>query len=256
MPLQRCGAKEPARSRRLTPRRPQRSESCAGPRYEIFTLGSEDRNGGRGLTAVDVRTVSGAWRTPRPAPSPLTMCPSSPQAIRAAEARADQAGGGACPKRQAEEELSYAAQAIDKTAGSMRLAEIEEGPLWLLSQRAAAAGPVALRRPGSASLGACHRAGARCSRLASCESGWVGLRPAAGFWDRWAVRFRLVLVLVRGSFGVSRWPVCESGSGSRRRECRRVNIKYTHDSDPQLAQTDNVAARRPTMTRRTASQCH
>ena len=198
MPLQRFGAKEPARSRRLTPRRPQRSESCAGPRYEIFTLGSEDRNGGRGLTAVDVRTVSGAWRTPRPAPSPLTMCPSSPQAIRAAEDRADQVGGGGCPKRQAEEELSYAAQAIDKTAGSMRLAEIEEGPLWLLSQRAAAAGPVALRRPGSASFGACHRAGARCSRLASCESGRVGLRPAAGLWDRWAVRFPLVLVRVRG----------------------------------------------------------
>ena len=160
VPLQRFGANEPARSRRLTPRRPQRRESCAGPRYEIFTLGSEDRNGGRGLTAVDVRTVSGAWRTPRPAPSPLTMCPSSPQAIRAAEDRADQVGGGACPKRQAEEELSNAAQAIDKTAGSMRLAEIEEGPLWLLALRAAAAGPVALRRPGSASCGACRQAGA------------------------------------------------------------------------------------------------
>ena len=112
VPLQRLGANEPARSRRLTPRRLWRRGSCDGPRYEIFTLGSEDRNGGRGLTAVDVRTVSGAWRTPRPAPSPLTMCPSSPQAIRAAGARADQVGGGGCPKRQAEEELSYATQAI------------------------------------------------------------------------------------------------------------------------------------------------
>ena len=126
------------------------------------------------------------------------MCPSSPQAIRAAEARADQAGGGACPKQQAEEELSHAAQAIDKTAGSLRLAEIEEGPLPLLALRAAAAGSIALRRPGSASYGACHRAGARCSRLASCESGRVGLRPAAGLWDRWALRFPLVLVRVRG----------------------------------------------------------
>ena len=128
--LERFGAKEPARSRRLTPRGLWRRGSCDGPRYEIFTWGSEHRNGGRGPTAVDVRSALGARRAPRPAPLPLTMCPSSPQAIRAAGARADQVGGGGCPKRQAEEELSYAAQAIDKTAGSMRLAEIEEGPLF------------------------------------------------------------------------------------------------------------------------------
>ena len=75
-----------------------------------------------------------------------------------------------------------------------------------MSQLAAAAGPITRRRPGSASCGACHRAGARCSLLASCESGRVGLRPAAGLWDRWAVRFPLVLVLVSGPgwlFGVS-----------------------------------------------------
>ena len=62
--LQRFGAKEPARSRRLTPRRLWRRGSCDGPRYEIFTLGSEHRNGGLGLTAVDVRNASGAWRAP------------------------------------------------------------------------------------------------------------------------------------------------------------------------------------------------
>ena len=68
----------------------------------------------------------------RPSTGPFASdrVPSSPQAIRAAEARADQVGDGGCLKRQAEEELSYAAQAIDKTAGSMRLAEIEEGPLF------------------------------------------------------------------------------------------------------------------------------
>ena len=120
----------------------------------------------------------------RPSTGPFASdrVPSSPQAIRATEARADQVGGGACPKQHAEEELSYVAQAIDKTAGSLRLAEIEEGPLPLLALQAAAAGSIAIRRPGSASFGACHRAGARCSRLASCESGRVGLRPAAGLW--------------------------------------------------------------------------
>ena len=141
MPLQRLGANEPARSRRLTPRGLWRRGSCDGPRYEIFILGSEHQNGGRGPTAVDVRTVSGAWRAPRPAPSPLTMCPSSPQAIRAAGARADQVGGGGCPKRQAEEELDYAARSIDKTAGSLVLVEIKKDSLRLLSLRAAA-GPL------------------------------------------------------------------------------------------------------------------
>ena len=68
------------------------------------------------------------------------MCPSSPQAIRAAGARADQVGGGGCPKRQAEEELSYAAQAIDKTAGSLELVEIKKDSLRLLGLRAAAGG--------------------------------------------------------------------------------------------------------------------
>ena len=149
--LERFGAKEPARSRPLTPRRLWRRESCAGPRYEIFTLGSEDRNGGRGLTAVDVRTVSGAWRTPRPAPSPLTMCPSSPQAIRAAEDRADQVGGGGCPKRQAEEELDSAARSIDKTAGSLVLVEIKKDSLRLLGLRAAPSRRLGCRRPASAS---------------------------------------------------------------------------------------------------------
>ena len=139
MPLQRLGANEPARSRRLTPRGLWRRGSCDGPRYEIFTWGSEHRNGGRGPTAVDVRTVSGAWFGPRPASSPLTMCPSSPQAIRAAGARADQVGGGGCLKRQAKEKLDYTAQAIDETARSMRLAEIKKDSLRLLSLRAAAA---------------------------------------------------------------------------------------------------------------------
>ena len=141
MPLQRLGANEPARSRRLTPRGLWRRGSCDGPRYEIFTRGSEHRNGGRGPTAVDVRNALGARRAPRPAPLPLTMCPSSPQAIRAAGARADQVGGGGCPKRQAEEELSYAAQAIDKTAGSLELVEIKKDSLRLLGLRAAA-GPL------------------------------------------------------------------------------------------------------------------
>ena len=137
--LERFGAKEPARSRPLTPRRLWRRESCAGPRYEIFTLGSEQRNGGRGPTAVDVRNGLGAWRAPRPATLPLTMCPSSSQAIRAAGARADQVGGGGCLKRQAKEKLDYTAQAIDETARSMRLAEIKKDSLRLLSLRAAAA---------------------------------------------------------------------------------------------------------------------
>ena len=187
VPLQRLSVNEPARSRRLTPRGLWRRGSCDGPRYEIFTWGSEHRNGGRGPTAVDVRSALGARRAPRPAPLPLTMCPSSPQAIRAAGARAEQVGDGEHPRRQAEEELtqlSYAAQAIHKTAGSMRLAEIEEGPLWLLSQRAAAAGPVTRRRPGSASCGACSQAGAWRACLASSASGWIDLCPAAGLWDR------------------------------------------------------------------------
>ena len=132
MPLQRLGANEPARSRRLTPRGLWRRGSCGGPRYEIFTWGSEHRNGGRGPTAVDVRNALGARRAPRPAPLPLTMCPSSPQAIRAAGARADQVGDGEHPKRQAEEELDYAARSIDKTDGSLVLVEIKKGSLRLL----------------------------------------------------------------------------------------------------------------------------
>ena len=60
------------------------------------------------------------------------MCPSSPQAIRAAGARADQVGDGEHPKRQAEEELDYAARSIDKTDGSLVLVEIKKGSLRLL----------------------------------------------------------------------------------------------------------------------------
>ena len=48
--LERFGAKEPARSRPLTPRRLWRRGSCDGPRYEIFTLGSE-----LGYSAVALR---------------------------------------------------------------------------------------------------------------------------------------------------------------------------------------------------------
>ena len=151
VPLQRLGANEPARSRRLTPRGLWRRGSCDGPRYEIFTWGSEHRNGGRGPTAVDVRSALGARRAPRPAPLPLTMCPSSPQAIRAAGARADQAGDGEPPRRQAEEELSYAAQAIDKTAGSLELVEIKKDSLRLLGLRAAPSRRLGCRRPASAS---------------------------------------------------------------------------------------------------------
>ena len=151
MPLQRLGANEPARSRRLTPHGLWRRGSCDGPRCEIFTWGSEHRNGGRGPTAVDVRTVSGAWFGPRPASSPLTICPSSPQAIRAAGARLEQVGGGGCPKRQAEEELSYAAQAMDKTAGSLELVEIKKDSLRLLGLRAAPSRRLGCRRPASAS---------------------------------------------------------------------------------------------------------
>ena len=132
MPLQRLSVNEPARSRRLTPRGLWRRGSCDGPRYEIFTWGSEHRNGGRGPTAVDVRSALGARRAPRPAPLPLTMCPSSPQAIRAAGARADQVGGGEHPRRQAEEELDSPARSIDKTDGSLVLVEIKKGSLRLL----------------------------------------------------------------------------------------------------------------------------
>ena len=151
MPLQRLGATEPALSRRLTPRGLWRRGSCDGPRYEIFTWGLEHRNGGRGPTAVDVRNALGARRAPRPAPLPLTMCPSSPQAIRAAGARADQVGDGEHPKRQAEEELDLAIRSTDKTDGSLVLAEIKKGSLRLLGLRAAPSRRLGCRRPASAS---------------------------------------------------------------------------------------------------------
>ena len=147
----------------------------------------------------------------RPSTGPFASdrVPSSPQAIRAAEARADQVGGCACPKQQAEEELSYAAQAIDKTAGSLRLAEIEEGPLPLLALRAAAAGSIALRRPGAPpSVPATELALAAPASRAVRADGLVFAPPRVrrgalgSMGPPFSVGFGACLWL----FGVSRWP--------------------------------------------------
>ena len=207
VPLQRLGANEPARSRRLTPRGLWRRGSCDGPRYKIFTWGSEHRNGGRGPTAVDVRTALGARRAPRPAPLPLsdhvpllaTGNPSCWSPSRSSRRRRvpEAAGRGGARLRHSSDRQDGRVDASRRDRG---------GPAVALSLRAAAAGPTSRRRPGSASYGACRRAGARCFRLANSASGWVGLCPAAGLWDRWAVRFPLVLMLVSGTgwlFGVS-----------------------------------------------------
>ena len=90
------------------------------------------------------------------------------QAIRAAEAQADQVGGGEHPSRPAEEELDYAARAIHKTDRSLVLVEIRKGSLRLLGLRAAPPRRLSCRRPASAS------SWARLFRQASFTSRWAG----------------------------------------------------------------------------------